>query len=353
MQFLEKGILYGQTAYNIFLQMNENIKIHQNHIYIDEFHIRLDSINYNSIKDGNFNHFYKVKKISNCKLQLTTNINKKIIYYIYKELPGAIKKYFSTEIKLNFNIQKINLENIIIVVCNILLEPLLNLRKCQSISEALMNWSLNNNFMVYQNYLNYRQLIEQNIVLVDQKDFKEIVQWFMECSNIINFVPKRFICKVKRIHLSKNQNLNSIIEFMDIITNINKYFIKMVRNYYEKEHIYNITSYDLIFSFELYGNKEDIYHPKRRKSLYLVRKNKDYLHLKSFAIIFNLRWFFNTRYNYKKSLGFDKEYGRTVTGYGQTFHKYNDVLLWLVTHPNTIDDVELVVLDPIPPNYIF
>jgi hypothetical protein len=91
----------------------------------------------------------------------------------------------------------------------------------------------------------------------------------------------------------------------------------------------------------------------KRKSLYLIRKNNDYLHLKSFAILFNLRWFFNTRYNSKKALGFDGEYGRTITGYGQTFHKYDDVLLWLTTHPNTIEDVEFVILDPIPSHYIF
>jgi hypothetical protein len=93
---------------------------------------------------------------------------------------------------------------------------------------------------------------------------------------------------------------------------------------------------------------------KNRKSLYLVRKNVDDLHLKSFAILFNLRWFFNTMYNSKKAFGLDKEYGITEDGYyGQTIYKYDDVLLWLITHPNTIDEVEFVVLDPIPPNYIF
>jgi hypothetical protein len=140
---------------------------------------------------------------------------------------------------------------------------------------------------------------------------------------------------------------------MDIITRINDYFVKMVKNYYKKEHVKDITDYNLDFSIELYGRKEEIMDPTSRKSLYLVQKHEDHIHLKSFAILFNLRWFFNTRYNCKKSLGFDFQYGRTINGYGQTFHKYDDVLRWLVTHPNAIEDVEFVVLDPIPPNYIF
>jgi hypothetical protein len=140
---------------------------------------------------------------------------------------------------------------------------------------------------------------------------------------------------------------------MDIITRINDYFVKMVKNYYKKEHVKDITDYNLDFSIELYGRKEEIMDPTSRKSLYLVQKHEDHIHLKSFAILFNLRWFFNTRYNCKKSLGFDFQYGRTINGYAQTFHKYDDVLRWLVTHPNAIEDVEFVVLDPIPPNYIF
>lgn len=82
--------------------------------------------------------------------------------------------------------------------------------------------------------------------------------------------------------------------------------------------------------------------------------SKDDLKFKSLGILFNLRWFFNTRNNNKKIFGLDGEYGLTDEGLiGQTFHKYDDVLLWLVSNPNTLEEVEFVVIDHISDFYIF
>lgn len=342
-QFLENGIIFGQTAFKILKTISEVGKDHN--IILDEIHLKFDPIYFNR----DFNHLYRIRKISNCKLQATSK-HEKTKYFLYKDMPGAIIKSFSLELMINSMLQNINIEDIVSVQINVLLQPLIDLRKCQSINEALMNWSLNNIFLEFQDYFNHKKLINSSLVTCDPLSFKRNVSWFLANENIDKFVPKRFLQKVNCIQKSKKI---LIIEFMDVVERINEHFIKMVRKYYKTEHVAQITSYNYIFPIELYGKKDEIYHPTCRKSLYLVRKSKDYLHLKSFAVLFNLRWFFNTRYNSKKSLGFDKEYGRTINGYGQTIHKYDDVLLWLITHPNTIEDVEFVILDPIPPNYIF
>lgn len=369
-QFLTTGIIFGQTAFNIFNNISKYIKERNDHssqqsnlmnitnlnFKFDEIHIKLHPVDFNNIRDGCLNHLYKLKKISNCKLEAISKINTKedaIKYFLYKDMPGTIIKSLQIELKINSSHQKINIENIIDVEINEFLGPLLNLRKCQSINEALMNWALNNNFMTFQSYIDHKKLAESNMIAIDREYFEEKLRWFLTNENIVNFIPKKFFRKVQSIQKLKKNIIGLITDFLNIITNINKYFIKLVRQYYTQERVIQITSYSLSFPIELYGKKEEIYHPTSRKSLYLVPKDKGYVYLKSFAVLFNLRWFFNTRYNSKKSLGFDGEYGRTIHGYGQTFHKYDDVLLWLVTHPNTIEEVEFVVLDPIPPNYIF
>jgi hypothetical protein len=368
--FLTTGIIFGQTAFNIFSKISENIKEINDHysqkqylniteinFEFNEIHIKLYSTDYNNVRNGCLNHLYKFKKISNCKLEAISKVNSKIFgpikYFLYKDMPGTSIKYSQIELRINSILQKINIENIIDVEINEFLGPLLHLRKCQSINEALMNWALNNNFMAFQNYIDHKQLAEVNMITIDRVYLEDKIRWFLTDENIINFIPKKFFKRVQSIQKFKKNIIGLTIDFMTIISNINKYFIKLVRKYYTRERVIQITSYNLSFPIELYGNSEEIYHTSIRKSLYLFPKDKSYIHLKSFAILFNLRWFFNTRYNSKKSLGFDGEYGRTIHGYGQTFHKYDDVLLWLVTHPNTIEDVEFVVLDPIPPNYIF
>jgi hypothetical protein len=345
---LQNGVLIGQTAFKIYhklSQSNHNIIIDVN----DAIHVHIED--FDNIQEI-YGQKFHIKKVSNCKVKLTPkHTETENVYYVYKLAPTAKQ---SLILQLNGNRIKVYIEDILSVQINGLLEPLINLRKCQSRNEALMNWSLNNKFRdVNQEYLNHKKLIESNVILVDPSTLKKTINMFLGQENVINFVPKKFIKKIKCIQKSKKNFSVLSIEFLDIITLINKFFKNMVENYYKKENVSQINSFNLDFSIELYGNKEEVLHPTNRKSLYLVRKNNDWLHLKSLAILFNLRWFFNTRYNAKKALGFDGEYGKTDSGYGKTLHKYNDVLLWLITHPNTLEDVELVVLDPIPSNYIF
>jgi hypothetical protein len=346
--FLTTGVVFGQTAFNIFNQIEQNFSLN-----MDEIHLKLDPQDFNNVRAGLFDQTFKIKKISNCKIGITSN---KIKFFLYKDMPGVILKYSSFEIMINSIQYTLKVENLLSVHINGLLEPLLNLRRCQSLNEALMNWSLNKKFTsstMVMSSIKIKKLMELSMIDCNPIDFKEKLRWFLTHENIINFVPSKFIKKVKVLHQSKKNTSILYPQFMDIITRINDYFVKMVKNYYKKEHVKDITDYNLDFSIELYGRKEEIMDPTSRKSLYLVQKHEDHIHLKSFAILFNLRWFFNTRYNCKKSLGFDFQYGRTINGYAQTFHKYDDVLRWLVTHPNAIEDVEFVVLDPIPPNYIF
>jgi hypothetical protein len=358
---LTTGIICGQTAFKIYdIICNHEDGYNTIDFKLKEFHVKLDPMTFNNIRDGYFNHKYKIKRVSNCKLQATTKkqnyFDDTIRYFLYKDMLGTIIKYVLLNLKINSTLQKIKIEDITSVQINTLLSPLINLRKCSDLNEALMNWSLNNNFMEFPTYIKHQQLLSSNgdDSIINHTNLIENISWFLGYENIINFVPKKFIRKVYFLHKKTNQNTVKLFnEFMDIICLINKHFIIMVKKYYKNEKVSQITSFNLNFPIELYGNKEDIMDPNKRKSLFLVRKNNDYLHLKSFAILFNLRWFFNTRYNSKKALGFDGEYGRTMNGYGQTFHKYDDVILWLITHPNTIEDVEFVVLDPIPVNYIF
>ncbi|CCV01885.1 hypothetical protein IIV22A_041R [Invertebrate iridescent virus 22] len=356
--FFKKGIIFGETAFKIFKKITTFSDPTKGLIECQNFHIKMDTIDFNAVKHdyavkhGCINPVefekVKIKKKSNCKLELNFNSTTCFLYIL------PLNYSFSLKINLNQKITQINIEDVCMCQINVLLEPLLNLRKCYTINEALMNWSLNNNFLFFQDYFNHSKLINNGIVECNPKYFDEILRWFLRCENILNFVPKKFLNKVKLIQKSKINITNKYIQFMDIIILINKHFTKMVRKYHTFENIGKLSFYNLNFPIELYGNKEDILNPNiKRKSLYLVKKKNDYLHLKSWAILFNLRWFFNTRYNSKKSLGLDGEYGRTINGYGQTFHKYDDVLQWLVTHPNTIEDVEFVVLDPIPLEYIF
>lgn len=354
-----KGTIIGQTAFNIY----RNICNGQDQpLNMDEIHMKLLTIeDYNDIRNGCLNHSSHVslKKISNCKLELRWSIStKEMKYFLYEPSYGQIDHYTSLpslRSRLSFS-QSLYVENILDVEINVLLEPLLSLRDCKSINEALMNWSLNKIFFYEEGYIDHESLNKLNMVEFDLENLKEKIGWFLTNKNIQDFVPKKFINKVKKILKAKGSKLFKFAEFLEVITTINKYFVIKVKKCHKSYHQSLDDQICTFFDsrpFELYGVKEEFLLNHKRKSLFLVRKNMDDLHLKSFAILFNLRWFFNTRYNSKKALGFDGEYGRAALGYGQTFHKYDDVILWLTTHPNTTEEVEFVVLDPIPPNYIF
>lgn len=347
--FLNIGIIFGQTAFKIFKKLETSEKVD-----LSEFHIKLDALHFNNLRDGYFNHLYQIKKISNCKLGVVHN---GVRYYLYKDMPGVVLSHHTLTLFLNGELTLIKIEMILSVQINVLLEPLLNLRKCQSLNEALMNWSLNHSFddITPLGYINHSKLLEnfpKEVIEFNYNSIPEILKKFLNCDDIL-LIPQRFLKKVLALQKKKdNENIRiKVSKFMDIITFITKHFTKLVHRYSKFEGVADVSRYNLNFPIELYGNPKKI--GCKRKSLFLFKRNNDYIRLKSFAILHNLRWFFNTRYNSKKSLGFDGEYGRTINGYAQTFHKYDDVLLWLITHPNTIEDVEFVILDPIPPNYIF
>jgi hypothetical protein len=130
-----------------------------------------------------------------------------------------------------------------------------------------------------------------------------------------------------------------------------------VQKHYTIEQVDRLIPYHLIFPIKLFCQRKELQLVKdedHRASLRLVQKFEDDLKFKSLGILFNLRWYFNTRNNNKKIFGLDGEYGFTEEGLiGQTFHKYADVLLWLVSNPNTLEEVEFVVIDHISDFYIF
>lgn len=338
MPFLSKGIIFGQTAFKIFYNLSKNNN--NNDLLLNEIHLKLEPTDFDEVQNKKiFN-----KKLSNCKLEVN---HKNVKYLLYKN--NLNENFFELELSINSTIRKVNIENILNVEIDVLLEPLINLRKCSNINEALMNWSLNSNFKPSQVYINHENIIP--LIPSQTLNIAEKSRWMLTNKYFLTFSPKRLINKIKKIHNNKNKTDDTVMEFLNLINNINMYFTEMVKKY--NKNISPLNSYTIDFPIELYGNKDEILHSKR-KSLYMIKRNKDDLHLKSFAILFYLKWFFNTRYNYKKIFGLDGEYGQTLDGlYGQTFHKYDDVLLWLVTHPCAINETEFVVLDQIPPNYIF
>jgi hypothetical protein len=312
---LKHGVVCGKTAFNIYKG--------EKHI-LDSIQLKID---FKKVKHIKFH------RLSNCKIKTTIN-NIKFILYDNCTISSSKIQIFIHE-----RLHTINIENIINVAIDVYLEPLLNLRNCKDINEALMCWSLNGYFNT-----NLPSLENHNL---DFNVLKDKICWFLNHKTINNLVPKKFINMVKKTPYT----------FLSTLFKINKYFMDKVQKYHNKNNIRNLTQFNFMFNIELYGKKEELFNDSlHRKSLMMVgNNNKDYLHLKSFAILYNLRWFFNTVYNDKKPLGLDGEYGcSTVNGkYGQTFHKYDDVILWLITHPNTIEEVEFVVVDPIPKNFIF
>lgn len=352
------GTIIGQTAYYIyrFLCGREAL------LELNEIHMRLSSLDeFHHIRNGSLNHIFSLRKISNCKLQLTFKANSVIKFFVFQPMYGQIgfEEFTSSEVEvmLNSNLEKVRIENILNAEMSVLLEPLLNLRDCKGIDEAFFNWTLNKKFNEI-GYIDHKQLSQLKLEY-SLDNLKRSVALFLSISNIRRFVPEKFVKKVRKVinflyskKVVKRQEdfkVQSYADFLEVITSINKYFVDKVRR---NQSSYEINLLFIDFPIKLFGKKEDFLHESKRKSLFLVRKNEDDIHFKSLAILDNLRWFFNTRYNATKSLGFDGEYGRAINGYGQTFHKYDDVMLWLKTHPHTIEEVEYVILDPIPPNYI-
>ena len=379
---LNSGIISGSTAFKIYENIFENIKA-------SEIHMKIDFKNLNILP----NFLPNFKKISNCRIKTTVeNIN----FYLNS---CSTTTFILLDTFINGLMYTIKVENILDVMIGVLLDPLLRLRNCEDTNEALMCWSLTHldeirpkslskfysQHQPLLDFIKIQKILTKKVQSADNEVtnvqyLKSKMGWFLNHNTINLLVPPKFIKKVKRnlVIVQKNPDLyvEVTITFLTILFNIKKYFVKKVQQYYIKECVYSVGLFDLIFDIELYGRKEEVLNHNQRKSLHLTPptqskynyfhhfsqsrsvpdtiEEEDYFHLKSSAILYNLRWFFNTTCNNKKSFGLDGEYGLTEDGKnGQTFHKYDDVIFWLVTHPNTIKEVEFVVLDPIPRNYIF
>jgi hypothetical protein len=239
------------------------------------------------------------------------------------------------------------------------------------------------------------------ILLPSVAAFENCVKWFLDlqhCSYPLRDVPFKWINRIKKIkHTRHFPSVACVIEFLDILLMIRKHlYTRTIK--YSNAFMKNVTISGLKFPIKLFVSHPDRIHvpvgrtsqktfdppqhgsPQRRTkdpravalSPHNGREAPDHdveklptrrisvsftpfpgcVELRPFAVLDNLRWFFNTRFNSCETFGLDGEYGRSLLGLGQTFHKYEDMLKWLISHPHSINSAELVVLDTIP-NHMF
>lgn len=384
----EKGIITRTSAiqlYKTLFQPDHKLDLSG----LNELHVVFYAEDFDYFRDLPKSNLCTIRKKSNCKLQLRQQ-NRELIQqqmkgnvdqndelldnnkgevstttiFLYKDMPGTT---FNSVDVADFEGQKISLEYIVDVYCSVMLKPLIDLRNCNDLDEAMICWSLNKQF--FDDQENEQDLIDimkhqiktcglenlQKTILLQKEAFKSRIVWFLNHKHFQAFVPMKFQNRVKKLWKSRRLlSETSVVEFLDIMHNIHSYFVKKVKTYFNK-NIKGINIYDLEYKIELYGKREP--DETGRISLffeeYRPANNEQLVHYKSTAILNNLRWFFNTRFNSRETFGLDGEFGRGLSGYGQTFHKYEDMILFLVSHPNTVKHCELVVLDPIPENYIF
>lgn len=370
-QFLKDGIVFGQTAYDIYTTIPKVNSFCTSTLYLK---VEPEFFDIHASITGLKNDNYRMKKITNCILKTTIN---NVTLFLCKSVNKTTIEPIFIDIMINSLPFQIKLENIVDTTINILLEPILNLRNCKDMSEALANWALNKIYLQSPVYINFKKIKDLNMINIDLEYLNDKIDRFLIIQNVRTFVPQKFLNKVRKIQKTKT---NLFVDFMAIINDINRYFVKKVGIYHK--HLDEMTYYYLDFPIELYGVDSEVLDDTKRTRLLLYDPSKKvpeqpsqlmlglayalfgtipqppplpktYLRLKSTLIFQNLRWFFNTRCNGGKAFGFNGISGLVDGKYGQTFYKYDDVILWLVTHPNTIEEVEFVVLDPIPQNYIY
>ncbi|AHL67594.1 hypothetical protein DH26_gp101 [Chloriridovirus anopheles1] len=353
---LSRGIITRESALRVFEHIfgNEGSK----ELDLSELHCMFYPEEFN-----NFRNLPKITKKSNCKLLF---IHNHIKYFLYKDMPGTTFNDIVIPGNLiggNLGGGNLRIEYIVDVYVNVLLRPLFELRDCDNLDEALMCWSLNNRFSeADSNNANVAKTIQsrqhelstfQKQILFPEKTgttiFKKQLDRLLNHKYIHLLVPSKFIIKIKTMHKAKHVSEITVCKFLDIVTNIHVYFKKKVKRYHER-NIKGVKREDLDFPIELYGRVA--VEGESKLSLHFA-PFEGCVHYKSTAILNNMRWFFNTRYNSKEVFGLDGEFGRGLCGYGQTFHKYVDMILFLVSNPNTYKHCELVVLDPIPSEFIF
>lgn len=81
--FLTKGTIFGQTAFKIFKKLTTFSDPTKGLIECQEFHIKMDNIDFNIIKENGYtaeSEKVKIKKKSNCKLELNFNLTTCFLY---------------------------------------------------------------------------------------------------------------------------------------------------------------------------------------------------------------------------------------------------------------------------------
>ena len=382
MDLFSLGVVCNQTAFEIYEKLSKSIT----DFWFSTIEIKLQTADYQLVKQR-----FQAKHLSNHKYQVRVNnplslpdpkgvgFGQRVrtgsllrcderaapfttglpmsgdVSLIVYEAEACSSNVVAIPVCLNGSFVSVNLENLGTVTFGMLFDPIFNLRNCKSINEAITSWALNYNFLKCKGVICVKNLSSEILNLVE---IESLSNKLLTNPNS-RFIPEKILYKFQQV---TKQTRPDPLKFMCLVNELYFYLCKLVQKHYTIEQVDRLIPYHLIFPIKLFCQRKELQLVKdgdhrahqHWASLRLVQKFEDDLKFKSLGILFNLRWFFNTRNNNKKIFGLDGEYGLTDEGLiGQTFHKYDDVLLWLVSNPNTLEEVEFVVIDHISDFYIF
>lgn len=371
MDLFSLGVVCNQTAFEIYEKLSKSTRslpwrrAPVTDFWFSTIEIKLQTADYQIVKQR-----FQAKHLSNHKYQVRVNnpfttdsllfgnkMSGEVSLIVY-EAEACSSNVVAIPVCLNGSFVSVNLENLGTVTFGVLFDPVFNLRNCKSINEAITSWALNYNFLKCKDVIDVKNLSSEILNLVEIESLSN--KLLMNPNS--RFIPEKFLYKFKQVTKQTRPNFKDPLKFMCLVNELYFYLCKLVQKHYTIEQVDRLIPYHLIFPIKLFCQRKELQLVKdedhrahqHRASLRLVQKFEDDLKFKSLGILFNLRWYFNTRNNNKKIFGLDGEYGFTEEGLtGQTFHKYDDVLLWLVSNPNTLEEVELVVIDHISDFYIF
>lgn len=370
MDLFSLGVVCNQTAFEIYEKLSKSIT----DFWFSTIEIKLQTADYQIVKQR-----FQTKHLSNHKYQVRVNnplslcderaapfttdslfgvpMSGEVSLIVY-EAEACSSNVVAIPVCLNGSFVSVNLENLGTVTFGVLFDPIFNLRNCKSINEAITSWALNYNFLKCKDVIDVKNLSSEILNLVEIESLSN--KLLMNPNS--RFIPEKFLYKFQQVTKQTRPNFKDPLKFMCLVNELYFYLCKLVQKHYTIEQVDRLIPYHLIFPIKLFCQRKELQLVKDEDhrahqhwaSLRLVQKFEDDLKFKSLGILFNLRWYFNTRNNNKKIFGLDGEYGFTEEGLiGQTFHKYDDVLLWLVSNPNTLEEVEFVVIDHISDFYIF
>lgn len=342
MDLFSLGVVCNQTAFEIYEKLSKSIT---------DFWFSLQTADYQLVKQR-----FQAKHLSNHKYHPLSLPDPKGVGFGQRVRTGSLLRCderaapFTTGLPMSGDVSLIVYEaeacrrNTCLskrIFCvgksrkfGMLFDPIFNLRNCKSINEAITSWALNYNFLKCKGVICVKNLSSEILNLVE---IESLSNKLLTNPNS-RFIPEKFLYKFQQV---TKQTRPDPLKFMCLV---NELYL-LVQKHYTIEQVDRLIPYHLIFPIKLFCQRKELQLVKdgdhRWASLRLVQKFEDDLKFKSLGILFNLRWFFNTRNNNKKIFGLDGEYGLI----GQTFHKYDDVLLWLVSNPNTLEEVEFVISD--------